>query len=39
MQLFPRRDVDMWGVFEWAILGGSGRVLTFIKYISLGLRR
>ncbi len=30
------RDIDMWGMFEWAILGG--RVLTFIKNISLVLR-
>ncbi len=22
MQIFPHRDVDMWGVFEWAVLGG-----------------
>ncbi len=21
-QIFPHRDVDMWGVFEWAVLGG-----------------
>ncbi len=38
MQIFPRRDVDMWGVFEWAVLGERGRVLTFIKNISLVLR-
>ncbi len=25
-------------VFKWAVLGGRGRVLTFIKNISLGLR-
>ncbi len=34
----PHRDVDMWGVFEWAVLGGRGRVITYIKNISLGLR-
>ncbi len=38
MQIFPRRDVDMWGVFELAVLGGRGRVLNFIKNISLVLR-
>ncbi len=26
------------GVFKWAVLGGRGRILTFIKNISLGLR-
>ncbi len=30
MQIFPHRDVDVWGVFESEILGG-GRVLTLIK--------
>ncbi len=41
MQIFPHRDVDMWGrggVFKLAITGGHGRVLTFIKNNSLGLR-
>jgi len=31
----PHRDVDMWGVFERAVLGGRGRVLTLIKNICL----
>ncbi len=22
MQIFPHSDVDMWGVFEWGVLGG-----------------
>ncbi len=22
MQIFPHYDVNMWGVFEWAVLGG-----------------
>ncbi len=26
------------GMFNWAVLGGRGQVLPFIKYISLGLR-
>ncbi len=30
MQIFPLSDVDMFGVFKWAVLGGRGRVLTFI---------
>ncbi len=40
MQIFPHSDVDMcvWGGVKWAVLGGRGRVLTFIKNISLGLR-
>ncbi len=25
MQIFPHRDVDMWGVFEWAVLGGVAK--------------
>ncbi len=33
MQIFPHCDVDVWGVFEWAVLGGIGRVLTLIKNI------
>ncbi len=37
MQIFPHSDVDMWGVFKWAILGGSGQVLSFINNISLAL--
>ncbi len=31
MQIFPHSDVDMCGVFEWGVLGRSGRVLTFIN--------
>ncbi len=38
MQIFPHRDVDMWSVFEWAALGGRGRILTLIKNTSLVLR-
>ncbi len=38
MQIFPHRDVDMWGRFELAVLGGRGRVLTLIKNISFVLR-
>ncbi len=38
MQIFPHRDVDMWGMFERAVLGERGRVLTLIKNISLVLR-
>ncbi len=41
MQIFPHSDVDMCvcvGGFKWAVLGGRGRVLTFIKNISLGIR-
>ncbi len=30
-QIFPHREVDGWGVFEWAVLGGHGRVLTLIR--------
>ncbi len=37
MQIFPHSDVDILGVFKLAVLGGRGRVLTFIKNISLGL--
>ncbi len=22
MQIFPHSDVDMWGMLEWAVLGG-----------------
>ncbi len=37
-QIFPHRDVNMWGVFERAVLGGCGRVLTLMMNISLVLR-
>ncbi len=33
MQIFPHRDIDMWGVFDWGILGERERVLTLIKNI------
>ncbi len=36
--LRPHRIVICGGVFEWAVLGGRGRVLTLIKKIFLGLR-
>ncbi len=38
MQIIPHRDVDMWDVFEWAVLGGVA-VLTLIKNIFLVLSR
>ncbi len=38
MQIIPHSDVDMWGVFKRGVLGRRGRVLTFRKNISLGLR-
>ncbi len=38
MQSVQHSDVDMWGVFKWGIFGRCGRVLTFKKNISLGLR-
>ncbi len=38
-QIFPHRDVDMWGrVLMSRFRGGRERVLTLIKNISLGLR-
>ncbi len=36
--IFSHRDVDMWGMFKLAILGGRGRVLILIKNISLVLK-
>ncbi len=36
MQIFPHYDVNMWGVFEWAVLEGRGRVLTFFKEYIFG---
>ncbi len=33
MQIFAHLDVDIGGVFKWGILGGHGRVLTFIKNV------
>ncbi len=35
MQIFPHSDVDMWGVFEWAVLGGRGS-LNFDKEYLFG---
>ncbi len=35
MQIFPHCDVDMWGVFEWAVLEERGRVLTISVVLRL----
>ncbi len=31
-QIFPHRDVDMWGVFELAVLGGAWQSLNFFFF-------
>ncbi len=38
MQIFPHRDVDMWGRVWMIRFRGVWQSLTFIKDISLGLR-
>ncbi len=37
-QIFPHRDIDMWGAVWLSRLGGCGRILNLIKNISLVLR-
>ncbi len=32
-QISPRRDVDMWGVFEWAVLGGVVEIFFDKEYL------
>ncbi len=36
MQISPHCDVDMWGMFKWAVLGGLGRILTLKKLYFFG---